>query len=119
MPETMAPTIENSNEATNNCRVLKDCIKRAETGMTIPIVSKYPVVIHCTVEDTTSNSNIKLPSAIFKAVSLNKPTKPATTKAINMGTGLISVWECVEFLAGDKALSFCSTSMLDIKKSLQ
>ena len=88
---TMDPIIEKSRDVTKSCLVVNHCNSNADTGTKIPKTSKYPVVSHCTSDDSTENSVIMFVKAIFKAVSLNKPIKAATIKAAIIGIGFISL----------------------------
>ena len=70
------PMIELTSEPINNCLVVNHCSSNPVIGIRMPRVSRNPVVNHCAVAAEIWNTSIKLLIAMFRAVSLNMPTKP-------------------------------------------
>jgi len=70
------PRIKLTSEPVNSCLVVNLCSSSPLIGIKMPRVSKKPVVNHCADAAEIWNTSIKLVIAIFKAVSLNMPTKP-------------------------------------------
>lgn len=89
------PIIKLMSEPVNSCLVVNLCSRSPLIGIKIPRVSKNPVVNHCAVAAEISNTSIKLVIAMFRAVSLNMPTKPQISSDAKMARVLYCFFICI------------------------
>ncbi len=66
-------------------------IKKAVSGITIPIAREYPLVTHCPIDVVTPKYSTKSGSAVVIAVASEDDATPDTTRLIKINARFLSV----------------------------
>lgn len=66
--QSMRPAIKSNNPARYSFRVEKRVIKKAVSGIMMPMASEYPLVSHCPKETSICKSSAMAGSAVVSAV---------------------------------------------------